>query len=270
MKIQNKLQTKNIKKIKNIENEAKEIDTALQGATAETELTYNTMSHGTHYTEATGLVATDAMLATASTTTATLATAGLTLGTIGWGALGVVAVGGAVAAAAGGGGSSNGGSKGQLATLSDPTATAANIALVTPDILFSIDEERMARDVYDALYIQTGLKIFDNISDSEQKHYDAVLNSAINLGIDTSALLTTPGVYLNPEIQALYDDLMALGSQSTADALNVGKMIEEVDITDLKEMIDSSPITSLDSVYTNLLNGSYNHLDAFNAQIAII
>jgi hypothetical protein len=269
MKIQNKLQTKNIKKIKNIENEATEIDTAFQGDTTGVELTYNTMSHGIHYAEASGLIATDAMLATASTTTATLVTTGLSLGTIGWSALGAVAIGSAVAAA-GGGGSSNASSKGQLATLSDPTATAENITLITPDILFSIDEERMARDVYDALYIQTGLKIFDNISDSEQKHYDAVLNSAINLGIETSDLLTAPGIYLNPEIQALYDDLMALGSQSTADALTVGKMIEEVDITDLKEMIDTNPITSLDSVYTNLLNGSYNHLDAFNAQIAII
>lgn len=214
MKSQNKLQAK--KKIKNMENETTEIDTAISSDVSSTELTYDIMPHGMHYAEATGLIATDAILAT---TTAT---------------------------------------------------TAENIALITPDILFSIDEERMARDIYDALYVQTGLKIFDSISDSEQKHYDAVLNSAINLGIDTSALLTTPGTYLNPEIQALYDDLMALGSQSTADALTVGKMIEEVDIADLKEMIDTSPITSLDSVYTNLLNASYNHLDAFNAQIAII
>lgn len=214
MKSQNKLQAK--KKIKNMENETTEIDTAISSDVSSTELTYDIMPHGMHYAEATGLIATDAILAT---TTAT---------------------------------------------------TAENIALITPDILFSIDEERMARDIYDALYVQTGLKIFDSISDSEQKHYDAVLNSAINLGIDTSALLTTPGTYLNPEIQALYDDLMALGSQSTADALTVGKMIEEVDIADLKEMIDTSPIISLDSVYTNLLNASYNHLDAFNAQIAII
>lgn len=266
MRSQNKLQAK--KKIKNMENETTEIDTTISGDVSSTELTYDTMPHGMHYAEATGLIATDAILATTSTTTATLATAGLSIGTLGWSALGAVAVGGAVVA--GGGGPSNSSTKGQLAMLSDPTATAENIALITPDILFSIDEERMARDVYDALYVQTGLKIFDSISDSEQKHYDAMLNSAINLGIDTSALLTTPGTYLNPEIQALYDDLMALGSQSTADALTVGKMIEEVDIADLKEMIDTSPITSLDSVYTNLLNASYNHLDAFNAQIAII
>jgi len=270
MKSQNKLQAK--KKIKNMENEATEIDTTISDDVSSTELTYDTMPHGMHYAEATGLIATDAMLVTTTATTATLATAGLSIGTIGWSALGAVAVGGAVAAAGGGGSSSvnNKGSGVQLASLSDPTATAENIALITPDILFSIDEERMARDVYDALYVQTGLKIFDSISDSEQKHYDAMLNSAINLGIDTSVLLTTPGTYLNPEIQALYDDLMALGSQSTADALTVGKMIEEVDIADLKEMIDTSPITSLDSVYTNLLNASYNHLDAFNAQIAII
>ncbi len=275
MKTKSKIQNK--KHGKNGENEASEIENVISDAST-TELTYDTMSHGVHYTEATGLIATDAMLATAATSSTTLATAGLSMGTIGLSALGAVAVGGVVAAAGGGssssashsGGNSNDGSSSQLATLSDPTATAENIALVTPDILFSIDEERMARDVYDALYAQTGLTIFDNISDAEQTHYDAILNYAINLGIDTSALLTTPGTYLNPEVQTMYNDLIALGSQSTADALSVGKTVEEVDIADLKAMIDASPITSLDAVYTNLLSGSYNHLDAFNAQIATL
>lgn len=277
MKSKNKIQNK--KHGKNGENEASEIENVTSDVST-TELTYDTMSHGAHYTEATGLIATDAIVATTSATasTGTLATAGLSIGTIGLSALGAVAVGGVVAAAGGGssssashgGGNSNGGSSSQLATLSDPTATAENIALVTPDILFSIDEERMARDVYDALYAQTGLTIFDNISNAEQTHYDAILNSATNLGIDTSALLTTPGTYLNPEVQTMYNDLIALGSKSTADALSVGKTVEEVDIADLNAMIDTSPITSLDTVYTNLLSGSYNHLDAFNAQIATL
>lgn len=130
-------------------------------------------------------------------------------------------------------------------------------------LLFMIEEEKMARDVYDELFEQTGLIQFDRISDSEQQHYDTLLSTAEKLGIDTSALSTEAGVFTNSEVQSLYDQLIAQGSVSSDAAVDVGIAIEQTDIADLYAAIDATEITLLGQVYSNLLDASINHLSAF-------
>ncbi len=60
---------------------------------------------------------------------------------------------------------------------------------------------------------------------------------------------------------------MVRGSQSSKEALQVGVTIEETDIADLQKYIGLTNKPNTENVYTNLLNGSYHHLDAFNTQI---
>lgn len=131
-------------------------------------------------------------------------------------------------------------------------------------LLFMIEEEKMARDVYDALYEQTGLAIFDNISNSEQKHFESLLNTAAKLGVDTSFVSFEAGVFENDEIAALYSSLLEQGSTSATAALEVGALIETVDIADLEEAIAATDIALLGQVYQRLLNGSENHLEHFS------
>lgn len=132
-------------------------------------------------------------------------------------------------------------------------------------LLFMIEEEKMARDVYDALFEQTGLIQFDRISDSEQTHYDTLLKTAEKLGIDTSALSMEAGVFTNVEVQNLYDQLILSGSASTDAAVDVGILIEQTDIVDLQAAINTTEISLLGGVYGNLLDASYNHLSAFES-----
>jgi len=130
-------------------------------------------------------------------------------------------------------------------------------------LLFMIEEEKMARDIYDELFEQTGLIQFDKISDSEQQHYNTLLTTAAKLGIDTDSLSTQAGVFTNSAVQSLYDQLIAQGSISTESAIDVGITIEQTDITDLQTVIDTTEITLLGQVYNNLLDASVNHLNAF-------
>ncbi len=65
----------------------------------------------------------------------------------------------------------------------------------------------------------------------------------------------------------LYNDLMVQGSQSSTEALRVGVTIEEVDIRDLQKYLALTNKSDITSVYTNLMNASYNHLRAFNSQL---
>ncbi len=70
-------------------------------------------------------------------------------------------------------------------------------------------------------------------------------------------------MFSNPDLQALYDQLIAQGSQSLQDAFLVGAAIEEIDILDLEERIAQTDKADIQLVYQSLLQGSENHLRAF-------
>jgi hypothetical protein len=71
------------------------------------------------------------------------------------------------------------------------------------------------------------------------------------------------GEFSDPFFQSLYEQLVAQGSLSQADALKVGATIEELDIVDLEERLAQTGNETIVQVYTNLLAGSENHLRAF-------
>lgn len=130
-------------------------------------------------------------------------------------------------------------------------------------LLYMIEEEKMAMDVYETLYAQTGLAIFDKIASSEERHMDSLIKAASSLGVDTSSLSTEAGTFTNEEIGALYTTLIAQAALSTQDALSIGALIEQTDIADLQVAISQTDVVLLGQVYNNLLNGSEHHLTAF-------
>ena len=69
------------------------------------------------------------------------------------------------------------------------------------------------------------------------------------------------GVFSNPELQALFDKLVAQGKTSEVEALKVGAFIEELDIADLQARKTTKADINL--VYQNLERGSRNHLRSF-------
>ena len=133
----------------------------------------------------------------------------------------------------------------------------------TEGLLYLREEEKLARDVYMFLYDKWGTKVFNNIMQSEQKHTDAVLSLLDLYGIDDIVGDNPPGVFENEELQALYNSLIERGEMSEVEALKVGALIEEVDIIDLAHEMEHLTDETIYTVYNNLLNGSYNHLNAF-------
>ena len=157
-----------------------------------------------------------------------------------------------------------------LSLLIASPAAAASSPLSAAEIAglqFMREEEKLARDVYLTLYQQYGLAIFNNIAGSEATHMAAIKTLLDRYGIADPAAGQPIGVFTNPQLQALYHQLVAQGSQSQAAALQVGVTIEQVDIRDLQDRIASTTHTDIKSVYNNLLNGSYNHLRAFTNQL---
>jgi len=136
------------------------------------------------------------------------------------------------------------------------------------ELLFMIEEEKVARDVYTHLYNTWNVRVFSNIARAEQRHVDAIQALLDRYELEAPLTLDDEGVFENDKLQALYDELIAKGERSLVDALSVGVTIEEMDIADLEEILDAGVPEDFAMIYENLLKGSYHHLNAFNRQLA--
>ena len=146
-------------------------------------------------------------------------------------------------------------------------SVAGLTAVEVEGLLFMREEEKLARDVYFALYDEWGLNIFNNIASSEETHTDAIRILLDEYGLEDPMTTDERGVFVNADLQALYDQLVEAGRQSLVDALLVGAAIEEIDILDLEAFLVQTDNTDIEMVYDNLLRGSRNHLRAFVRQI---
>lgn len=127
---------------------------------------------------------------------------------------------------------------------------------------FMREEEKLARDVYLALYSQYNVPVFKNISKAEQNHMDAVLVYLNDYGIEDLSL-SNEGEFHNEHLQELYNELTEKGAVSLVEALKVGALIEEVDIIDLVEVYEMEPGEDIIALAEALMLGSRNHLRAF-------
>ena len=126
------------------------------------------------------------------------------------------------------------------------------------------EEEKLARDVYMDLYSKWGRRVFDNISESEQQHTDAIKTLLDKYKIDDPVKVDSIGIFQNEVLQNLYTSLTEQGSTSLIEALKVGALIEEIDILDIqKELDEHVGNQDITFVYQNLMRGSRNHLRSF-------
>jgi hypothetical protein len=132
------------------------------------------------------------------------------------------------------------------------------------DLMMMREEEKVARDVYLRLYDRWGLPPFANISGSEQVHMDGMLALLEHYGLPDPAEGMDVGQFRNPAMQALYDRLTQQGLKSERDAVQVGLLIEELDIADLRAATSRTDKPEILAVYANLERGSRNHLRAFH------
>lgn len=135
-------------------------------------------------------------------------------------------------------------------------------------LLFMREEEKLARDVYDQLFIDYGNLIFDNISNSEQNHMDAMKVLLDRYGLEDPIL--APGVFADPSLNELWDALMSVADEGPVWALVVGAWIEETDIIDIQVAIEETGHEDINSTYESLMCGSRNHLRAFISQLEAI
>ena len=161
----------------------------------------------------------------------------------------------------GGGRGQGGGGRGQSDGGNLPSGELS--AAQKEGLIFMYQEEKLARDVYNTLGDTWGSRIFQNIARAEQRHMNAVEGLLKKYSIPIPVSSSSTGVFADKNLQNLYNSLVEQGKRSEQDAYNVGVLIEETDINDLKSRMSGTP-PDVYAVYSNILRGSYNHLSAFN------
>ena len=136
------------------------------------------------------------------------------------------------------------------------------------DLIFLREEEKLARDVYLYADDKYNIKIFSNISQSEQSHMDSVLALLIKYNLE-DPVIDEKGVFSNSYIQELYNTLVSQVDISLIDALIVGATIEDLDINDITEFESNTEKYDILNVYDNLKCGSRNHLRGFTDQLEL-
>jgi hypothetical protein len=99
---------------------------------------------------------------------------------------------------------------------------------------------------------------------------DAVKNLLDKYGQEDPAEGNGLGEFTDPDLQDLYNNLIDQGILSKLDALEVGVIIEETDIEDLQDIINATDKPDIEKICENLLNGSSNHLEAFEREIELM
>ena len=133
------------------------------------------------------------------------------------------------------------------------------------DLQFMREEEKLARDVYLTMDEYWGdlTPVFANIAMSEEIHTSTVDYILDKYGVEDPVINDSVGVFTNKGLQELYDQLVTKGSSSFIDALYVGALIEEKDMKDILAAINATDERAIVIAYSNLLDGSKNHLRAF-------
>ena len=128
------------------------------------------------------------------------------------------------------------------------------------------EEEKMARDVYQALNEKWDQMPFTHISESEIRHMEQMklLIDKYKLQDPVEKTADKRGVYENQMLKSLYKELTRLRSITSLEAaFRAGAKVEEVDIRDLKEAQARAGNENIKSTYTYLISASENHLRAF-------
>jgi hypothetical protein len=155
---------------------------------------------------------------------------------------------------------------GAISTSNTTRMGTNNTTAIQKSLAYMYDEERLAQEVYLAIYNKQPVQQLSKIaSKAEGRHIDAVKSLAQRYGVSTP--YQQSGRYQSPHIQSLYNELYSKGIRSKKDALEVGCMVEVIDVDDLNNYMNEAQKANAQDVletYTFLRKGSYNHYWAFD------
>jgi hypothetical protein len=149
-----------------------------------------------------------------------------------------------------------------------PSASAATPTTLTTtqkaQLKYLIEEEKLARDVYTYLAKNVTTQKFSNIARSEQTHMNYISALLTKYKLTNPTTGKAAGVFVNKDIQGLYNALTKEGKAGVLEAFGVGVKIEDVDIASIEKLLTKAMPADVKVALDLLLAASQNHLEAFS------
>ncbi len=132
-------------------------------------------------------------------------------------------------------------------------------------LVFMLEEEKLAGDLYRSFLNIYNTPIFGNISQAESRHQEALQCLLKKYELTDRVSLLEQGRFANEDLQSLYNDLLNEGKTEIKAALKVGATVEDLDLFDLQKHLGNEAIDNEDIkfVFGELMRGSRNHLRAY-------
>lgn len=172
-----------------------------------------------------------------------------------------------------GAGQGVGGQRGQMQGQGEAGMAAVapgSLGVASPELAaklsYLVQEEKLAHDIYVLGASLYGVNAFENIARSETTHQTAIASLLAGYSLADPTANSAPGVFSDPSVQQLYDELAARVKESQLEAAKVGVLIEKTDIADLQKVIDAKPGDTVATVLERLVQASQRHLQAFERQ----
>jgi hypothetical protein len=132
-----------------------------------------------------------------------------------------------------------------------------------------LTEEKLAHDTYQSFYNLYEKNIFQNILGAELRHFD-MMAEVVNIHSESKKEFNIGnlGEFEDPGFQKMFDELYEKGKESLRAALEVGALIEETDIKDLKLVVLNEKDETTIEILNRLISASENHLRAFVSNLS--
>lgn len=134
---------------------------------------------------------------------------------------------------------------------------------VTKILTSLVQDEKLARDVYNLAASRYPDRVFSNIASSESTHLAAVRVLLKRYDVPDPTSGGKAGVFPDHEVQALYDQLASQVRSGRDAAVQAGIVVENTDIADLHKLLSMTAPADVRTVMGNLLAASERHLAAF-------
>lgn len=133
---------------------------------------------------------------------------------------------------------------------------------------FLLEQRRLVRDIYRHLHGAWEIPAFADLAGAEQRGIGELQRLHRQLRLRHLPADGEPGIFADPALGQLYRRLLTQGLFDIREALELGALIEEMSIIDLRDAIDESRSHRLDQIYIALLGNAYAHLRAIHRQLA--
>ena len=138
-------------------------------------------------------------------------------------------------------------------------------------MMYMVENEKLLRDYFTVMNDKFNLPVFANIALSEQRHLSQLSVKFDRYELENPADAKGKGEFVNPDLQQIYNDLVAHGSSSIYAALSAGIGKVEKDIEDLSTFISQlEGNQDIEQIYSNILVESQSNLAALVAEMKAV